>query len=605
MSYVCALHETPQTKDLRVAIDRFLDLWARADVTTKTSVHLFIQTTHRAVAHTVAQLLSPDTRGFASIENSGENRTAAEILADGRSDRNPTWHGSFANDVAPDLICPLLLRLRNLAADPLRRTSLNLHVRNIRWHAAPAQSRGAIVLTDHKIFQRKVRFRFDLGYETRDDLSKRDLQTDLKAVAEVAGIDFRAGDCVCQVRSGEWTTEQKAVASLLFSEVTERVSQSLLHDQFDWSRLPGVFADRKGVQRRFTALAEGPKESFRWEADVTTFMRAWLPGFRAKNGIFADTKTYIAPFEGPWWIAVIFDTHPGLRIGRVFKLRCGILAIEDKEVRFKRSSPVLRCSGGSYHESHDTCPEFSFNTHAELTAIFEGLSRFLPDFLIRFRGQLKKVLLPAWPDIADVFPTLRELTARAALEMAADLLQQAAVATQLVGASLHALPHVLVYRQDPAAELPPTGRSGLIYQWSVTYVAGGTLFEVFIPSAGSPRFSRTEINGLELNPHLAPAPIPAPEIDSDEAARRMHEKRDALRPRYPAMNPIIGSLQLKQLDGRPVWTAQIEFSPREPERRDWVLVTPAFDAMTGELIQVEFDERFPDAAQTQRTFTER
>lgn len=216
------------------------------------------------------------------------------------------------------------------------------------------------------------------------------------------------------------------------------------------------------------------------------------------------------------------------------------------------------------------------------------------------------MLLPGWDDLTRVFPDLRALTAHAALELAGDFLrQQGLAAAQLVGASLHALPNTLVYRQDPAAELPNDGTSGLRYHWSIMFVLGSSSLEVSIPPAGTLALSRTEMEWLELNPQLAPKPISRPAVDSDKASRRIHAKRDELRPRYPDMNTVIGALELKQLDGNPVWTAQIEFSPREPEEHDWVLARPAIDATTGELIQVEFDERFSDAARTQRTFTER
>lgn len=605
MPYICTLHESLPTKDLCTAVDRFLELWERAEVIGETTVHILVQTTHRAAVHVIAEVVPPDTRGFGSHENTGENRTAAEMLASEESDDGPAWNGSFSNDIAPDLVRPLLLRIRGLSPDPLRRTSLNLRVRNVRWRASPTYARGAIVLTDFKIFQRKVRFRLDLAYETRDDLPKRDIEAELKAVAEATGLDFASGEHSRQVQGGAWTTEQNAVAALLFREVVERVSQTLLGEHFDWSHLPGAFANGEGMRRRFAALTQGPKEDFRWDADLTELMRAVLPEFRLKKGVWHDAKTYVAPVEGPWLIAVIFDTHPGLRIGRLFKLRCGVLAIDEKVVRFKRSAPMLRCSGGSYHETSDTCPEFSFNTHAELTAILEGLRSFVPDFIARFRSQLNEVLLPGWVDLGAVFPTLRRVTARAALDEAADFLQQQGLTSaQLVGASLGASPNSLVYRQDRAAELPRDGTSGLLYQWSVRYVIGSTTLEVSIPPGGMLALSRSEMDWLHLNPHLAPKRIQPPIIDSGAAAMRMHEMRDKLRVRYPDMTGVVGQLELKRLEASSVWTAQIEFSPTDPEKHDWVLIRPAVDAMTGELIRTDFDERFSDAPQTQRTFTE-
>lgn len=604
MPTVFSLKNATASKDLVEILDRCITLWSSVTAGPDTVVHVFMETSHPAAIQVVAESVPPEQRGFSTF-GSENNRTAAEVLAS-IAQTGATWRGSFAADLAPELLTPLLQRLRGLRADPLRRTSLSVVARSIHWNIHYPEFTGGFSFVDAKVFQRKSRFSFEALCEIPQITTPIRRREAFNSIQTATGLDFRAGRRTDSSPGGEWTAQQRANACIAFDEAVERVSLSLIAERFDWRTLAGVFPHHQGVQQRFQTLGTGG--DFRWEKHLKAFVREVFPTFRARSGVVPDAHVFVEPTEESWSCAIVFDRHPGRRIGRVFKVRCGVIYTDAKTIRFKRTAPVLRCSGGAYQQHHDECPEFSFNTEAELFAIFETLGPFLLNYVARFKTELRSFLLEGVEEVSRVPPDKREVTARQADELAKQHLTRAGIAfAGLTSISFVGAADTFEYRNDAAAVFPSNGRSDLLHYWELRYTIPGRFatVAVSVPYAGSIRHVLRENSFAELNPHLRPQTLPTNWCDSDEAARQIHARRDELASRYPAMSHVVGALQLTTEDASPVWAAQIEFSGGDGAERGWVLITHTIDAITAKPIGTKFDERFPDRAITNNVFTER
>lgn len=641
MSKAYTIREAPKTKELLVALTRCQQFWLACTPGEQAGARLFVQTTHVEALRVIAETVAPDLRGFyPSGADTNLNLTARELLDRLAEFSRPGWLGSFSGPLPFDLVTALLPRLMQLRPGPLRRTSVSLGVQELRWRGAHPASSGRFSFEDYQVFQRKVRFRIEAEHTPADALSRQAAQQELAAILAATGLDFRprrksghasaapealatsaasAGPATTSTSASvtppvpsppsptPLTPGQLANATVLFEDAVETVSRAFLAEGFDWRSLAGVYRHTAGVERRFAALALEESEQFRWETRLNAFVQETLPAFRKKADLFPDAHTFLKPLAPPWHLALIVDTHPGRRIGRIFKLRAGLVHRpgESEGPRFRVSAPVLRCAGGGYTALHDWCPEFSFNTAAEFEAILASLGPFLPRFLTRLENEISATVLTGWEDLRRVFPTPRAITVREAHALARDhLARELPGAWPLLSAQLTGTVNPLHYRTDPSVPMPADGRANVFYRWELQYLIQGNRVSVIVPWAGALRLAHFDSAFADRNPDKLPPPVGEAWRDSDEAARWFAAKRDEIAARYPDLRGNVGLTTLKSYADRPAWVVQLEFAPQPGAPRNWVTASHAVDARTGERIATTFDEVFENRTRPRAVFTE-
>jgi hypothetical protein len=610
MSTTFSLELPVPTKDLRLAIAAFLDAWRTAEPQATTSVHVLLQTTHWEPLRRLAARLPANLRGFRSL--TGENLTAREILAvaERTEGRNPPAGLAFGGEIVPPLAVPalvgLLAEIQALEPDPLRRTSLGLAAKGLRWRGADASSQGRLELFDAKVFSRKVRFHLAATLEFADGIDAAGIERQLRRIAAANGLDFARGKRQVTTPAPQPGAAELAWACMLFDDCVEAVSQDLLADGFDWRSLAGACANGEGAARRFSTYGQTPASPpLRLETRLNRFMREQCPDFKKRGDTFANAHAYAAALDSEWDLAVIFDTHPGRGIGKVFKIRVGLLARRGRLASFQRSAPMLRCAGGMYSPHQDACPEFTFNTEGELDRLLADLGPFLADFRSRFRGAFERSFRPDLDRPEGHIPVHGNLTCKGALAIArAHLAVAGRGELPLHRARLFGTVDNLHYRLDPAAQLPPDGRLTPWHGWDFDFIDGGATSTVGVPFAGRPRASSRESYLMRQQPGPELVALPEPWLDSSEIAAEFFAKLRECEGRYPDMKSAAGLLSLSTEDGLPSWSAQLEFAS-SPGTSGWVLVRHAVDARDGRPIATSFDERFPDRARTREIKIER
>lgn len=600
MSTVFKLQLPIETKDLAPALDQFLRHWAMLDTTPATQVQLLVITSHSEPIRLIASALPAEHRGFAPLINSrNANLTAAETMD--ALDSATTKHAdfTFSGNVIPPLrptdFIALLAKLSDLKAGPLRRSSVTITASGIRWKGSTATATGTLRLMDLKAFSRKTRFTLSAATTAADT-------SELAAIRAATGLAFstpKSADTYPELGEPSCTLEERSLACLRFDHCVETASRALLASGFVWTSLTGTYAANEGVSRRFAAFSRQAPEPFNWQSRLTKFLKEAFPVLRKRNGVFQDAHAYFAKLDENWSWCLIFDTHPGVRIGKIFKIRIGLVATAGPIFPFRRSAPLLRCAECSYREWDDTCPEFSFDTEAEFEAILSSLGTFLHANLPLFTDDLRRCFCTGAGQPDPEMPVNGALTCREAHAVAQRiLLGRMRVPPPLHSARLADVIDGLHYRTDPAAQIPTDGRLNPSFAWIFEYSDGDRLLEITVPYAGSPRFAEHPVPHNVVASEPDPLALPDEWNDSSVAAPRFHQAAHTLRSRYPEMQARVGLLALKIGPTRAAWTAHIEFSG-SAGNRGWVLITHTIDALNGSNISTVCDERFPDRPKTQ------
>ncbi|HQF39281.1 MAG TPA: hypothetical protein PK322_09215 [Opitutaceae bacterium] len=581
-----------ETKDLAPALDQFLRLWAMADTTPTTKVQLLVITSHPEPIRMIASALPPDQRGFAPLINRHSvNLTAVEAM----ETLDPGTDFTFSGTIVPPLrsaeLATLLAKLRELKAGPSRRTAITITASGFRWKGSNASATGDLRLMDLKAFHRKTRFTLSVSTNAGET-------SELAAIRAATGLAFstpKSTDTYPELGEPSCTLEERSDACLRFDHCVETASRALRASGFDWTSLTGANANHEGASRRFDALAGPAPAPFNWQSRLTKFLQEAFPSLRKRNGIFRDAHAYFAALDEHWSWALVFDTHPGFRLGKVFKIRIGLVATGGPIFPFRRSAPLLRCAGGSYREWDDTCPEFAFSTELEFEAILASMRPFLTAKLPLFVEQLSRSFAPGGSMPAPTLPINGPLTGREACSLAQQILRDNKHDPQhLHSARLVDVIDGLYYRTDPAAQVPADGRLNSAFAWVLEYRDEDRTLEITVPYAGSARYAERSTANNSIPPIPKPQALPDEWIDSATIAPRFHQAACALQSRYPEMQATVGLLTLKVDSGRMVWTAHIEFS----SSRGWVLITHTINALDGHTISTTCDERLSDRPQT-------
>lgn len=596
------IRQNLETKDLGAAIDCCLRIWNQVQADDATQVKLHVITSHSVPVELLATTVPPETRGFSPL-GSSHNLTAHEardLLCGADNPRDWSIDLNLCAIVGRLKTSELLSRLRHMLPDPLRRCAVSLYVENIRWPGTPATSAGGFVLDDAKHFGRKIRFSIR-AYVDWDGATRAEIARALAPIGESRAPNLSAAKKVRVSLPSSSVDGQRAEVCLLFDHCIESVGAEMLNRGFDWTTLAGVFPDGAGVHRRFEAIASGRASDFRWDSVVSQFVRAEYPTFKKVAGVIDDALTFLSPLRDGWSLALVFDKHPGLRVGRVFKLRCGVVLRNETTVTFTRTAPVLRCSGGVYSQHSDFCPEFTFNTMEELDQVLASLRSFLGDFLRRFTRQIEETFLPGLAALERVLPVQGALTCDEALALARDHLRTWGVQVgELWRITLTGTVDSLHYRQDAHAQCPADGRLTKQHAWEFAFSSGQSGVSVTVPWAGTIRQSTIWPKMWGVWSENDP-PIPTTfGFNSPAIAATAWRVKEHLARRYPGMSPVVG---LPRLAGRR-WLVQIEFSG-SPPTLGWVRIETEIDAATAQPLAITFDERFPDRPEGTVQFVER
>lgn len=602
MPKVYRLTRRLETKDLKRALDELAAATRRGELDAAAKVRLHLQTSHRAALEILSARVPPESRGFKHT-GSGKNLSATEVARELKAPEAISGHWYYSGEIEAAGLPDLLADFGGMKPDPLRRTSLSVRTASIRWKGSDPQSAGHLELDDAKAFGGKVRFTLTTTLTQKRGCSVRERAAEFAAIKAQAGIDFTQAKVAVlpDPEAGPW--EPLPAACLLVDHCIERVGRDVLASGFDWRTLAGVHPDGKGVEHRFASYAQGGAATFRWETQVNQFVRQALPGFRKTKVEYVDGYFYAADLAPDWQLLLHFDTHPGLRIGRVFKVRCGVRTQGEALPKFTRTAPVLRCAGAAYSQHHDFAPEFAFDTAEELDQILAGLQGFLTDYVHRLGEALRAVLLPGLADFTAVLPVNGSMSAKDAWRLARRELAKMGGSPALLRVHLYGSVDSLHYRKDDRAQLPADGRLTCFHGWEFGCTHGNEAFSLQVPYAGL--IQRMSCPGF-TSQQEAPLEALAGDdwLDSPAMALAMQAALAKFSRRYVPMQGLVGLPMLTRSSGRPLWRCQLELSGSTADGEGWVRIEHFVDATTGRPSHTLFDERFPDRATPNRVFTE-
>jgi hypothetical protein len=609
-SYTLIAKDLP--KDLAGGLEAFRRHALFLESTEETSTSLMVTASHWEPLRVVAEFVPADQRGF-KFGLANPNYTYSELQAlepgaTGGTVKHLSYHGYGGNGFPLGKLDALTKALGKLSPGASRRTSVHISIRDARWCGSTTGSKGSVSMSDSKGLGRKIRFHLASVVSFPTSVGKKAEKADIGAIREATGIDFSSAKTRKYIESKPVRTPDLASACLAFDHAVSVVAEDLRLRGFEWRTLKGSHPDGNGLILRMEAM-RGPKpEPFRYETVLRAFMKASFPFLKKQASFPYDGHLFAEKLSEKWSFGISFDTSPGIRIGKIFKVRCALFSDGNSTLRFMRTAPLLLCGGGDYFPHSDTCPEFVYGTLEEYEEILAGLRPFILDFIERFRAVFASIFVPALEDLSSAMPVSGALTCREALERAKLLLDAQGRGPMplkfcrmdgVVGIGLH-------YRNDPTAQAPADGRLNANFKWSFVFgTPEGDDVAVYVPYAGSIRAALRPRNKRVVHVGRIEEYIPegSPWWDSDAVAPLFFRAFETIKERYPNFAGLVAPFSLRVFRGRVLWVGKFEMASTG-ESKAWVLVTHAVDAEEGTVFSTHFDERFQDRPLSHSEFTE-
>jgi hypothetical protein len=604
------LYQRDLPNDLAEALVSFRSRLPLLEPTARTRANVSMITTHWEAVRALAEFLPLENRGF-SFGIGSRNYTSGEILAlaPGENDlpKQIIYSGYGVHSISIANLDLLIVAVGSLSADARRRTSLSLFVTGSRWRGSKTESTGSLSLSDSKGLGRKVRFRAAAVVTFASSIGRPIQLADLDAIKASTGLNFASGEAHTHLEQSPGQSTDLASASLAFGHAMTVIADDLRRSGFDWNTLKGVYPNGLGVKKRFEALMSPAPKAFRFETELNRFMKSAFPFLKKRLNIVYDGHAFMEKQDENWSLGVVFDTHPGIRVGKVFKLHCIIFSEDNSPLPFSCTAPMLLCSGGNFVQQRDWCPEFIYGTREEFDEILESLRAFMLDYMQRLRETFRSIFLPSLTDISAVMPVNGALTCRESLELArlflasqnrGDTPLKSCHIAGTVGSGLH-------YRIDATAQMPPDGRLNPYFSWSFRFQADEETLVLFVPYAGAIRAGTISRSRRIISPPETAEFIPDDSawMDSDEVAAIFFRAFDSIRERYPEFDGVVAPISLRVAHGRVLWVGRFELSSKVANQA-WVLITHAVNADDGTRFSTHFDERFQNRPVSRSEFTE-